>query len=166
MAIRMMKRVGELNKHWKKLGVVNGMKVRMGISTGFCTVGNFGSDLRLDYTVLGSPVNLAARLQTIAEENTILIDGYTKDLINSHVNTKYLEDITPKGFARPIPLYRLNDFKSGDHRDRRKSLTHVGKRVEVNVLDSSNIHAAIEELKLIQEGFERDYAELNDKSKS
>jgi len=166
MAIRMMKRVGELNKHWKKLGVVNGMKVRMGISTGFCTVGNFGSDLRLDYTVLGSPVNLAARLQTIAEENTILIDGYTKDLINSHVNTKYLEDITPKGFARPIPLYRLNDFKSGDHRDRRKSLTHVGKRVEVNVLDSSNIHAAIEELKLIQEGFELDYAELNDKSKS
>jgi class 3 adenylate cyclase len=166
MAIRMMKRVGELNKHWKKLGVVNGMKVRMGISTGFCTVGNFGSDLRLDYTVLGSPVNLAARLQTIAEENTILIDGYTKDLINSHVNTKYLEDITPKGFARPIPLYRLNDFKSGDHRDRRKSLTHVGKRVEVSVLDSSNIHAAIEELKLIQEGFERDYAELNDKTKS
>jgi class 3 adenylate cyclase len=166
MAIRMMKRVGELNKHWKKLGVVNGMKVRMGISTGFCTVGNFGSDLRLDYTVLGSPVNLAARLQTIAEENTILIDGYTKDLINSHVNTKYLEDITPKGFARPIPLYCLNDFKSGDHRDRRKSLTHVGKRVEVSVLDSSNIHAAIEELKLIQEGFERDYAELNDKTKS
>ena len=166
MAIRMMKRVGELNKHWKKLGVVNGMKVRMGISTGFCTVGNFGSDLRLDYTVLGSPVNLAARLQTIAEENTILIDGYTKDLINSHVNIKYLEDTTPKGFARPIPLYRLNDFKSGDHRDRRKNLTHVGKCVEVSVLDSSNIHAAIEELKLIQEGFERDYAELNDKTKS
>ena len=166
MAIRMMKRVSELNKNWKKLGVVNGMKVRMGISTGFCTVGNFGSDLRMDYTVLGSPVNLAARLQSIAEENTILIDGHTKDLINSHVDTKYLEDITPKGFARPIPLYRLNDFKSGDHRDRRKNLTHVGKRVEVSVLDSSNIHAAIEELKLIQEGFERDYAELNDKTKS
>jgi len=49
----------------------------MGISTGFCTVGNFGSDLRLDYTVLGSPVNLAARLQTTAEHNTILIDEFT-----------------------------------------------------------------------------------------
>ena len=166
MAIRMMKRVAELNKHWKKLGVVDGLKVRMGISTGFCTVGNFGSDLRLDYTVLGSPVNLAARLQTMAEHNTIFIDEYTKDLIKSQVNSKYIEDITPKGFARAIPVYRIEDFKSGDHRDRRKSLTHVGKRVEVNVLDSSNIHAAIEELKLIQEGFERDYAELNDKSKS
>ena len=132
------------------------MKVRMGISIGFCKVGNFGSDLRLDYTVFGSPVNLAARLRSIAEENTILIDGYTKDLINSHVDTKYLEDLTPKGFARPIPLYRLNDFKSGDHHDRHKNLTHVGKRLEVSVLDSSNIHAVIEELKLIQEGFERD----------
>jgi adenylate cyclase len=166
MAIRMMKRVAELNKHWKKLGVVDGLKVRMGISTGFCTVGNFGSDLRLDYTVLGSPVNLAARLQTMAEHNTIFIDEYTKDLIKSQVNSKYIEDITPKGFARPIPVHRLKDFRSTDHRDQRKSLIHIGERVEVSVLDSSNIHAAIEELKLIQEGFERDYAELNDKTKS
>jgi len=166
MAIRMMKRVGELNKHWKKLGVVDGLKVRMGIATGFCTVGNFGSDLRLDYTVLGSPVNLAARLQTTAEHNTILIDEYTKDLINSHVNSKYIDDITPKGFARPIQVFQLNDFKSAKHRKRRKSLSHVGDRVEVNVLDSSNIQAAIEELKRIQEKFESDYIEMNVKNKS
>ena len=166
MAIRMMKRVGELNKHWKKLGVVDGLKVRMGITTGFCTVGNFGSDLRLDYTVLGSPVNLAARLQTMAEHNTIFIDEYTKDLINSHVNSKYIDDITPKGFARPIPVYRLKDFKSAKHRKRRKSLSHVGDRVEVNVLDSSNIQAAIEELKCIQEKFESDYIEMKVKKKS
>ena len=166
MAIRMMKRVGELNKHWKKLGVVDGLKVRMGISTGFCTVGNFGSDLRLDYTVLGSPVNLAARLQTTAEHNTILIDEYTKDLINSHVNSNYIDDITPKGFARPIQVFQLNDFKSAKHRKRRKSLSHVGDRVEVNVLDSSNIQAAIEELKRIQEKFESDYIEMKVKKKS
>ena len=165
MAIRMMKRVGELNKHWKKLGVVDGLKVRMGISTGFCTVGNFGSDLRLDYTVLGSPVNLAARLQTMAEHNTIFIDEYTKDLINSHVNSKYIDDITPKGFARPIPVYRLKDFKSAEHRESRKNLTHVGERVEVSFIDSSNIHAAIEELKRIQEKFESDYIEIKVKKK-
>ena len=58
----MKHRVKELRKHWKKLGVVNEISIRMGIATGYCTVGNFGSDLRLDYTVLGSPVNLAARL--------------------------------------------------------------------------------------------------------
>ena len=58
MAILMRQRVEELQKHWKKMGVKNGLGIRMGISTGFCTVGNFGSDLRLDYTVLGSPVIL------------------------------------------------------------------------------------------------------------
>ena len=166
MAIRMLKRVGELNKHWKKLGVIDGLKVRMGIATGFCTVGNFGSDLRLDYTVLGSPANMAARLQTMAEHNSILIDEYTKDLINDHVSSKYIDEITPKGFARPVQVYRINDFKSAEHRNRRKSLTHVGERVEVSVLDSSNIRAAIEELKHIQEKFERDYADLEDKKKN
>ena len=166
MAIRMMKRVGELNKHWKKLGVIDGLRVRMGIATGFCTVGNFGSDLRLDYTVLGSPVNLAARLQTMADHNSILIDEYTKDLISSKVKCKVFDEITPKGFARPIQVYQLYDFKSAKRRELRKSLSHVGDRVEVNVLDSSNIHAAIEELKRIQESFEREYAELNDETES
>ena len=156
MAIRMMVRVKELNKHWKKLGVLDGIKVRMGISTGYCTVGNFGSDLRLDYTVLGSPVNLAARLQTMASQNSILIDEYTKDLINNDVNCKHFDEITPKGFARPVQVYQLNDFKSDDHREKRKSLTHIGKRVEVSVLDSSNIREAIEELKRIQEKFEKE----------
>jgi len=166
MAIRMLKRVGELNNHWKKLGVIDGIKVRMGISTGFCTVGNFGSDLRLDYTVLGSPVNLAARLQTMADHNSILIDEYTKDLIKSHVNSKHFDEITPKGFARPVQIFQLKDFKSAKHRERRKSLTHVGERVEVSVLDSSNIRAAIEELKRIQEKFESDYSELNDQKEN
>ena len=166
MAIRMLKRVGELNNHWKKLGVIDGIKVRMGISTGFCTVGNFGSDLRLDYTVLGSPVNLAARLQTMADHNSILIDEYTKDLIKSHVNSKHFDEITPKGFARAVQIFQLKDFKSAKHRERRKSLTHVGERVEVSVLDSSNIRAAIEELKRIQEKFESDYSELNDQKEN
>jgi len=157
MAIRMMSRVKELNKHWKKMGVVDGLKVRMGISTGYCTVGNFGSDLRLDYTVLGSPVNLAARLQTMAKHNSILIDEYTKDLIKNNVNCKHFDEITPKGFVRPVQVYQLNDFKSKGHREKRKSLTHIGKRVEVSLLDSSNIREAIEELKRIQEKFEQEY---------
>ena len=51
MSLRMKQRVKELQKHWKKLGVVNEISIRMGIATGYCTVGNFGSDLRLDYRV-------------------------------------------------------------------------------------------------------------------
>ena len=158
MAILMRQRVEELQKHWKKMGVINGLGIRMGISTGFCTVGNFGSDLRLDYTVLGSPVNLAARLQSAAERNGILIDENTNNLINDVVQTEKNNTITPKGFVRPIDTFILKDFKSQSHKDKRKMLSHSGERIEINVIDSSDIRAAIEELKNIQEKFEKEYS--------
>ena len=158
MAILMRQRVEELQKHWKKMGVKNGLGIRMGISTGFCTVGNFGSDLRLDYTVLGSPVNLAARLQSAAERNGILIDENTNNLINNVVQTEKNNTITPKGFVRPIDTFILKDFKSQSHKDQRKMLSHSGERIEINVIDSSDIRAAIEELKNIQEKFEKEYS--------
>ena len=154
MAIAMKNRVKELQKHWIKMGVKNGLAVRMGISNGYCTVGNFGSDLRLDYTVLGSPVNLAARLQSATEKDTILIDENTNNLINEAVNTIPHNSITPKGFSRPIQTFLVDDFISESHKKKRKILSHSGKRVEINVLDSSDIRAAIEELKNIQEKFE------------
>ena len=158
MAILMRQRVEELQKHWKKMGVINGLGIRMGISTGFCTVGNFGSDLRLDYTVLGSPVNLAARLQSAAERNGILIDENTNNLINDVVQTEKNNTITPKGFVRSIDTFILKDFKSQSHKDQRKMLSHSGERIEINVIDSSDIRAAIEELKNIQEKFEKEYS--------
>ena len=155
MALRMRLRVAELQKHWQKIGVSQGLHIRMGITTGFCTVGNFGSEQRLDYTVLGSPVNLAARLQSEAASDTILIDENTHNLIAEDVDCTAYDKITPKGFARPVQVYKVNDFLSDKHRQRRQRLSHVGERVEVNVIDSSDIRAAIEELRCIQEDFER-----------
>jgi class 3 adenylate cyclase len=157
MALRMRARVAELQKYWQKHGVSRGMHVRMGITTGFCTVGNFGSEQRLDYTVLGSPVNLAARLQGIADPDTILIDESTHGLIESHVSCERVDEITPKGFVRPVQVYKVGDFLSEEHRDRRRQLSRVGERVEVNVIDSSDIRAAIQELRQIQLEFEKQF---------
>jgi len=159
MSLRMKQRVKELQKHWKKLGVVNEISIRMGIATGYCTVGNFGSDLRLDYTVLGSPVNLAARLESMAEPNTILIDENTKNLIEEDVECKEFDSFIPKGFSRAIQVFKVNDFISSKHRSHRKKLSHTGERVEINVLDSSDIHAAMKELREIQEYLEEQFKE-------
>jgi class 3 adenylate cyclase len=159
MALRMRARVAELQKYWQKHGISRGIHVRMGITTGFCTVGNFGSEQRLDYTVLGSPVNLAARLQGIADPDTILIDENTHGLIDSHVSCERAHEITPKGFVRPVQVYKVGDFLSEEHRKRRRQLSRVGKRVEVNVIDSSDIRAAIKELREIQREFERQFDE-------
>jgi sulfur relay (sulfurtransferase) DsrF/TusC family protein len=122
-------------------------------------VGNFGSEQRLDYTVLGSPVNLAARLQAAAEADTILIDENTYNLIEDQVSCELVDQITPKGFVRPVQVYRVDDFHSKDHREQRRRLSRVGERVEVNVIDSSDIRAAIEELRRIQEDFEKQFDE-------
>ena len=137
------------------MGVKKGLNVRMGISTGFCTVGNFGSNQRLDYTALGSPVNLSARLQGLAPINEILISETTNNLISNKVDTSYFDEITPKGFARPTPIFKVLDFISENHKNNRQKFSHKGDRVEVNILDTSDIKAAIEELKKVEEEFNK-----------
>ncbi len=154
MALRMKQRIKELQSNWKKLGVPRGFKVRMGITTGYCAVGNLGSEQRLDYSVLGSPVNMAQRLQSLAEPDTVLISEDTFNLVHKYVECVYFDEVIPKGFARPIQIYRVKDFISNKHRQNRPRLSHSGKHIEVSVIDSSDIPAAIEELRRFQQEFE------------
>ncbi len=160
MALAMQERNKELQRHWKKLGVTNDLEVRMGITSGFCTVGNFGSDQRLDYTALGSPVNLAARLQSTAEPNGILIDHATQSLLDHAVVSEFKGEMTPKGFARPVKYFEVERLRASRKLGERQQLVHVRDHVEVSVTDSSDIRAAIEELREIQKSFERQLAEL------
>ncbi len=67
MAIAMQRRMRELEQEWRDRGLERPFRIRMGICTGFCTVGNFGSRDRIDYTIIGNEVNLAARLESAAE---------------------------------------------------------------------------------------------------
>ncbi len=63
MALEMQERILDLRDAWHRQEIAEPLQVRMGITTGFCTVGNFGSSHKIDYTIIGSPVNLAARLR-------------------------------------------------------------------------------------------------------
>ncbi|MGO1118682.1 adenylate/guanylate cyclase domain-containing protein [Rhodovibrionaceae bacterium A322] len=154
MGLRMQQRTTELQSHWKKLGAHKGLKVRMGITTGFCTVGSFGSEQRLDYSVLGSPVNLAARLQSLAPPGKILMTESTYDLVHSHLDCDPFSEVTPRGFSRPVQTYQVKDFRSKEHRQKRRDLSHCGNHVEVQVIDSSDTRAVIEELRNVLIYFE------------
>jgi class 3 adenylate cyclase len=149
MALRMRDRVRELEKVWHENGISKPLRVRMGITTGYCTVGNFGSEHRLEYTVLGGPVNLASRLQTSAEPDTILIAESTYVLIQDAADTRPMGQITPKGFARPIDCYRLIALHGAEAAQ--EPLTRVGRHVAVNIPDRRHIREAIEELRRIEE---------------
>ncbi|MEO7127460.1 MAG: response regulator, partial [Rhodoferax sp.] len=53
MAVAMQKRMGELQAHWRSMGIDKAFEIRIGINSGFCDVGNFGSPLRMEYTIIG-----------------------------------------------------------------------------------------------------------------
>ncbi|MGO4572863.1 adenylate/guanylate cyclase domain-containing protein [Microvirga sp. 2TAF3] len=110
MAVDMQRRLEQLNLKWRKRGIDQPFSARMGINTGFCNVGNFGSDARMDYTIIGTEANLAARLQTIAEPGGICLSYETYALVRDLVRAMPLKPITIKGIAREIVPYAVEGF--------------------------------------------------------
>ena len=107
MAIAMQRRMRELELEWRARGFERPFRMRIGISTGFATVGNFGSSDRMDYTIYGNQVNLAARLQSAAEPGGILLSYETNALVQRIVLTEEYPPMTVKGFVRPISVYKV-----------------------------------------------------------
>jgi class 3 adenylate cyclase/PAS domain-containing protein len=107
MAIAMQRRMRELEYEWRTRGLERPFRIRMGICTGFCTVGNFGSRDRMDYTIIGNEVNLAARLESAAEPGSIMVAHETNSLVEDKVLTEEQPPMTVKGFMRPIKNYKV-----------------------------------------------------------
>ena len=155
MAAKMQTRVAELQTYWKSLGIRDGMQVRMGISSGYCTVGDFGSQQRLDYTAFGSPVNLAARLESLAPANSIVISEATQELVDGQVESEIYKEVTPKGFSKPLNTFILTDHNLKLGAQAPNKFKKQGNRVSIDIFDTSDIRAAIAELKEIELEFER-----------
>ncbi len=107
MAIAMQQRMRDLQAEWRERGQEHVFQLRIGINTGFCTVGNFGSNERVDYTIIGNEVNLAARLQSHADLGGILLAHETYALVKDTVLTEETGTITVKGFPKPVKTYRV-----------------------------------------------------------
>ena len=159
MALEMKERVKELQSFWIRQGVKGGLKVRYGISSGFANVGDFGSSVMSDYTAIGSSVNLASRLQSIAPENEIIISDTTYNLVKNQINCEEYEEITPKGFVRPVKTYKVIDFKNKKNSKTKKSYSKKGNHVDIQIFDSSDMKAAMKELKKLQEDFSKEIDE-------
>ena len=111
MAIEMKSKMFELRNHWKHYGLAEPLQSRMGIHTGFCTVGNFGSENRMDYTVIGSGVNLAARLESASEPGNILMSYDTYNYVKNTIPCVEKKQISAKGFPEPIRTFSVIDEK-------------------------------------------------------
>jgi adenylate cyclase len=109
MAIAMQRRLSELQAGWMERGLDRPFELRIGINTGFCTVGNFGSEDRMDYTIVGNEVNVAARLQSHAPLGGVLLAHETYSLVRDKVPCVERDPVQVKGFAKPIRNYEVLD---------------------------------------------------------
>lgn len=111
MAIDMKKHMKELQQRWLNQGIQKPLEIRMGINTGFCTVGNFGTENRLDYTLLGTEVNLASRLEAAAEPGEILISHESFSLVKDLIMCRDKGEIPVKGYQQPVRVYSVDDLR-------------------------------------------------------
>ena len=98
-------------------------------------------------------------MQSIAPTNEIILSDNTYNLINTKIKSEKFNEITPKGFARSVQTHKLIDFNMKDTTLIQKSYSKKGKHVDINVFDTSDIKAAIKELKQIQIDFSKEIEE-------
>jgi adenylate cyclase len=119
MAIAMRKRMRELQDMWRASGIEKPLQCRTGINTGYCTVGNFGSEDRMDYTIMGGGVNLASRLEAAAKPGEILISYETHASVHHRIHCEERGHISVKGIAYPVATYQVVDTYENLGRERR-----------------------------------------------
>jgi class 3 adenylate cyclase len=134
MALAMQRRMAELEVQWREMGSEKSFRVRMGINTGYCDVGNFGSDLRMDYTIIGAEVNLAARLEQAADAGGILISRETWGLVQGEIVADELVPLQMKGFTEPVEAFAVRDHAQNDTAARKVfQWERLGMRVLVDL---------------------------------
>jgi len=107
-AAQMQSELAMLNAQLKEENLPN-INIGIGINTGEALVGNMGSDQRFDYSVIGDPVNLAARLESASKTlgRTLIVSENTKKGIEHKFTFEYIDEIMVKGKTEPVKVYSL-----------------------------------------------------------
>ena len=109
----MQKKIRNLQSKWRNEGFYEPFQIRMGINTGYCNVGNFGSEQRLTYTIIGGEVNIAQRLEAAAPSDGILLSYESYAHAQDLVEVEKLSSIEMKGINREIKVFSVvGDFNS------------------------------------------------------
>ncbi|MEN6318352.1 MAG: CHASE2 domain-containing protein [Syntrophaceae bacterium] len=107
-ALGMMDELKKLQKKWTEENkpVLN---IGIGINSGDMVVGNMGSDMRFDYTVMGDSVNLGSRLEGINKEygSNIIISEYTYEVVKDVLFCREMDAVRVKGKKQPVKIYEL-----------------------------------------------------------
>ena len=105
MAMEMQERMVSFREEWKERGIEHPFHVRVGVNTGYCTIGNFGSEMKMDYTIIGNNVNMAARFEAAAKPDSILLSPDTYALIKEEIECEEAGTYELKGIPEPVKGY-------------------------------------------------------------
>jgi adenylate cyclase len=95
-----------VNKELKAIGLSE-IAIGIGINTGMVTVGYIGSEERTDYTAIGDPINLAARLEKQAQGWQIIISGSTREALGDRFPVRPSGNILVKGRKEPVQIFEV-----------------------------------------------------------
>ena len=124
----------------KLRGYIDNFEMRVGLNTGTVIVGNVGSDLHLEYLAVGDAVNLAARMQSVAQPGKVLISESTARLVKAAFELHCLGEISVKGKAEPVTVFEVAERKAIPESGRGFEELHsplVGREVELGALQSA-----------------------------
>jgi class 3 adenylate cyclase len=157
MAIAMQRRMRELQHAWRARGIQQPLRMRIGINTGYCNVGNFGSTDRMDYTIIGNEVNLAARLEEHANPDGILLSYETYALVRSNVTAEEWPVMEAKGIRREIRPYALTDFLDEPDANQmiNSEIEGMSVRIDLRNLDEKRRQEMLAQLAHISEQLKR-----------
>ncbi len=109
-AIEMQEKLSQMNSDWEKEGKAQ-FKTRIGVHYGKTLVGNIGGDKRMNYTIIGDSVNVAARLEGINKQysTNIMVSSIVYDLVNDKYDFRYVDDVELKGKTSKTKIYTINN---------------------------------------------------------
>lgn len=160
MALQMQQSMEALRARWAEEGCRHPLKMRIGINSGYCTVGNFGSDERMDYTLIGGNVNIAARLEGQCPHGGILVSETTHQLIEDVIESEPFGTLELKGVSRPVITHQVlgkrdADPQAGLFRD-------DGDGFRLDAIHYDPDHSSSIELRQIRESLEQALKRLSD----
>lgn len=127
-SLRQLHKLKELNEQIRQISEFNNVVIMadknhipivdigIGLNSGVAIVGEMGSTVRSDYTVIGDPINLGARLESLCKyyNSRLNISNFTKDMLKGDYIYRFLDLVTVKGKSEPIEIWQIHNFDDED----------------------------------------------------
>jgi adenylate cyclase len=145
-ALMMRPALAEFNSYRSDGPVDSDIRIGCGINTGVVTAGQIGSNQRMEYTVVGDPVNLASRAEALNKPfgTDILITENTWELVKDMFITAEMPQVKMKGKEKTVRIFAVINSKDGDGP---QTLAEVRTLLGIPVPDSGKVNTNAEETK-------------------